>query len=91
VTSQGAVALQSAVGYLSTTTAPGTPLTGSEINGAYAGSAFQSGGNFAGTFIYTCTSAPQTLYFVGKALIGSMSFFSTVSGRTSINYVKISQ
>ena len=90
VTAQGAVAGQSAAGYLSTTTAPGAALVGSEINGAYAGTAFQTGGNYAGTFLYTCTSAPQTLYFVGKAIIGAMSFFSTGNGRTSMNYVKIS-
>jgi hypothetical protein len=91
VTSNAAVGLQSAVGFLSETTAPGTPLIGSEINGAYVGSgaSFITGGNFAGTFLYTCTSAPRTIYFVGKAIIGAMDFFSTGNGRTSINYVKV--
>lgn len=90
VTAAGAVALQSAAGYVVTSTDPGTAIIGSEINGAYSGSAFQTGGNYAGTFLYSCTSAPQTLFFVGKAITGAMDFFSTGNGRTSMNYVKIS-
>jgi hypothetical protein len=89
VQSTGATTNQYAVGYLSNTSTPGSPISGTEILGAYSGSAFVTGGNYSGSYIVTVTSAPQSLHFIGSAQTGQMSFLDDLNGRTRISYVKV--
>jgi hypothetical protein len=89
VQSTVATANQYAVGYLSNTSTPGSPIAGTEILGAFSLSAFVTGGNYSGSYIVTVTSAPQSLHFIGKAQTGQMSFLDDVNGRTRISYVKV--
>lgn len=84
-----ATANQYAVGYLSNSSAPGTPIAGTEILGAFAFTAFVTGGNYSGTYVVTVTSAPQSLHFIGAAINGQMGFLDDVNGRTRISYVKV--
>lgn len=80
---------QYAVGYLSNNSAPGSPIVGTEILGAFSLTAFVTGGNYSGTYVVTVTSAPQSLHFIGAAIGGQMGFLDDVNGRTRISYVKV--
>jgi hypothetical protein len=84
-----ATANQYAVGYLSNSSAPGTPIAGTEILGAFSFTAFVTGGNYSGTYVVTVTSAPQSLHFIGAAIGGQMGFLDDANGRTRISYVKV--
>ena len=87
---------QYAVGYLSLTNTD-TPITGTEILGAYAylvgvvdgAVTVASGGNYSGSHIITVTSIPTSLYFRARAFSGAMSFYDNNAGRTKISYVKV--
>lgn len=83
------VANQFAVGYLSNTSSPGSPIVGTEILGAFSLTAFVTGGNYSGTYVVTVTSAPQSLHFIGAATRGPMGFLDDLNGRTRISYVKV--
>ena len=89
VQSTGATANQYAVGYLSNTSTPGSPIAGTEILGAFSGSAFVTGGNYSGSHIVTVNSLPQSLHFIGVAANGQMAFLDDGNGRTRISYVKV--
>ncbi|MDE3235650.1 MAG: hypothetical protein KGO81_06830 [Bacteroidota bacterium] len=90
VQSVSAVAGQFAVGYLSNSSTPGSPIAGTEILGGYTQSAIV-GGNYSGSYIVTVTSANTSLYFFGSANSGGgqQAFLDDANGRTSISYVKV--
>jgi hypothetical protein len=83
------IANQYSVGYLSNTNTTGSPIAGTEILGGYSNSGAIIGGNYSGSYIVTVTSAPQSIYFVGEARNGQMSFTDDSNGRTRITYVKV--
>ena len=80
---------QYSVGYLSNTNTTGNPIAGTEILGGYSNSGSIIGGNYSGSYIVTVTSAPQSIYFIGEARNGQMSFTDDANGRTRITYVKV--
>lgn len=83
-----ASANQYAVGYLSETSG-GSAIAGTEILGAFSYQAFQTGGNYSGTYVVTVTSAPKLIYFIGRAFGNLMSFNDDANGRTRISFVKV--
>ena len=84
---------QYAVGYLSNTSTPGTPIAGTEILGAYSVTSAapypMTGGNYSGSYITTTTSANTIIYFMGSAYTGEMGFYNNNGGRTIISFVKV--
>lgn len=85
---------QYAVGYLSNSSTPGTPIVGTEILGSFVtyitgNAAILTGGNFSGSYIVTTTAANTSIYFIGSAITGGISFVDDGNGRTQISFVKV--
>ena len=80
---------QYAVGYLSNINTPGTPIVGTEILGALISGSTVTGGNYSGSYIVTTTAANKSIYFIGAAQTGGISFVDDGNGRTQISFVKV--